>query len=237
MVKALVSLFFLLFSIFDFGSNVVAGHFVITTQDKSKYSLERQVLYNGRIWQNQFYNTDGDQFFLSSDFLTGGVGVDGYKFDSVKIRYDLFNDELLIQRNDNTIIFLNKEMVNSFSLSYKDKIYRFINSDNTFTGNLTGYCQLLYDGNIKIYVKYKKELIPTIITNGLPKFSQVNKIYISKDGKIYRTDTKKDLLNLFAKGEEQAMIKKYLRSNHIFISRNDPESYRRVIEYYETTTK
>ncbi len=237
MIKTFFSLFFILSSVFDFGYKGVSGNIFISTQDKSKNSILRQILYNGRVWQNQFNNTDGNQFFLSSDFLIGSVGIDGYKFDSVKIRYDIFNDELLIQKNDGIIIILNKEMINSFSLFYNDKIYHFKNLDNAFMGNLNGCCQLLYDGDIKIYVKYLKELIPTTITYGMPKFSQINKIYLFKDGKIHRTDNRKDLLNLFAKGEEQVTIKKYIRSKQIIISRNDPESYSRVIEYYESEAK
>ncbi len=54
---------------------------------------------------------------------------------------------------------------------------------------------------------------------------------------IHRTYNRKDLLNLFKEGEEQSIIKKYLRSNQIIISRNNPESFRRVIEYYESKTK
>lgn len=149
----------------------------------------------------------------------------------------MFNDELLIQKNDGTIIQLNKEMINSFTIPYYEKTFRFINFDNEPDSYFDGYCQLLYDGDIKIYVKMQKELIPTTITNGLPKFSQVNKIYIFKDGKFHRTDNRKQLMNLFEEGEEQVMIKKYIRSNQILISRNDPESFKRVIEYYETKSE
>jgi hypothetical protein len=235
MIKTILSL--LIFSLFDFGFKGNADDLSINTQDKSKEILERQILYNGRIWQTQFFNTEGNQFFLLSDFSTSGVGVAGHNFDNVKIRYDLINDELHIQRNDGTIIMLNKEMVNYFSLFYYDKLYRFINFDITSYGILNGYYQILYDGKIKIYVKYTKELIPTTITNGLPRFSQIIKIYIFKDGKIHRINNRKELLNLFAEGEEQGMIKKYIRTNHIILSRNDPDSYSRVIEYYETNTK
>ena len=237
MIKSILSLFLILFSIIDSGYKGVGDNLILSAQDKSKDNIERQILYNGRVWQNEFNNTDGDQFFLSSDFSTGNVTVDGHNFDSVQIRYDLINDELLIQRNDGMIILINKEMTNSFNLFYYDVKYRFVNFDNTSPGNLSGYCHLLYDGNIKVYAKYTKELIPTTMTNGLPRFSQVNKVYIFKDGKIHRTDNRKELLNLFSEGEEQTMIKKYIRSNQISISRNDPESFRRVIEYYETKTK
>jgi hypothetical protein len=237
MIKAFLLFLFLSYSTIDFGYKGAGDNLFLLTQDKSKDNIERQILYNGRVWQNQFSNTEGNQFFVSSEFSNGGVVVDGHNFDSVQIKYDLINDELLIQRNDGTIILINKEMINSFNLFYYDRTYRFVNFDNASAGNLNGYCHLLYDGDIKIYVKYTKELIPTTITNGLPRFSQVNKVYVLKDGKIHRTDNRKELLNLFAEGEEQIMIKKYIRSNQIMISRNDPESYRRVIEYYETKTK
>ena len=237
MIKAFLIISLFLNSIDNFGFKGFPSGISEPTLAIETDSLERQILYNGRVWQNQFFNTDGNQFFLSSDFSTGSVGVDGYNFNNAKIKYDLFNDELLIQRNDGTIIQLNKELINSFNLLYYEKTYSFINFDNTSGSNLNGYCQLLYDGDIKIYVKYLKELIPTTITNGLPKFSQVNKVYIFKDGKFYRTDNRKQLLNLFEDGEEQVMIKKYIRSNQIIISRNDPESFRRVIEYYETKSK
>jgi len=236
MIKVFLIIFSFLYSINCFGleedpPGIIAPHLTAKAD-----TLERQILYNGRVWQNQFFNTDGNQFFLSSEFSAGSVEVDGYNFNNVKIKYDLYNDELLIQKDDGTIIQLNKEMINSFTIPYYEKTFRFVNFDNEPEGYVAGYCQLLYDGDIKIYVKILKELIPTTISNGLPKFTQVNKIYIVKDGKFHRTDNRKKLLNLFAE-EEQVLIKKFIRSNQIVISRNDPETYSRVIGYYETKAK
>jgi hypothetical protein len=237
MIKAFLFLFLFLSSSNNFGFKGIPSSLIAQTLVVKKDSLERQILYNGRVWKNQFAITDGDQFFLSPDFTNGSVGIDGNNFNRVKLKYDLFYDELLIQKYDGTIIQLNKEMINSFNLFYNNMTYRFINFEIAPAWNLNGYCHLLYDGDIKIYVRYSKDIIPTTITNGLPKFSQTNKIYIVKAGKIYRTDNRKDLLNLFEKGEEQVLIKKYIRSNQVVISRNNPESFRRVIEYYESITK
>jgi hypothetical protein len=237
MIKAFLFLFLLISSSDIFEFKGIPSNLIAQTLTVKKDSLERQILYNGRVWKNQFSVTDGDQFFLSPVFATGSVSIDNNIFNQVKIKYDLFYDELLIQKNDGTIIQLNKEMINTFSLFTDNVTYRFKNFENHSAGSLNGYCQLLYDGEIKIYVKYNKELIPTTITNGLPKFSQTNKIYIVKSGKIQRTDNRKDLLNLFIEPDERILIKKYLRSNQIKISRNDPESFRRVIEYYESRSK
>jgi len=237
MIKAFLFLIFLISSSGYFGLKEVPGRHIAQTLSVKRDSLERQILYNGRVWKNEFGITDGYQFFLSSDFLTGSLSVDSYNFNSIRIKYDLVNDELLLLKDDGTILLLNKEMINSFRLSYQDKVFKFVNFANSSSGNLAGYCHLLYDGKIKVYAKYVKELIPTTITNGLPRFSQINKVYILKDGKINRADNRRELLNLFAEGEEQSMLKKYMRSNHIIISRNDPDSFRRVIEYYETKSK
>jgi hypothetical protein len=237
MIKAFLFLIFFLCSSDNFGFKGIPSGLTGQNLTSKKDSLENQILYNGRVWKNQFGITDGDQFFLSSDFLKGSIGVDGYNFKSTMVRYDLYYDELLIQKPDGPIIQLNKEMIDSFSLMHNEMTYRFINFENASPGSLNGYYHLLYDGKIKVYAKYVKELIPTTITNGLPRFSQINKVYILKDGKIRRADNRRELLNLFAEGEEQSMLKKYMRSNRIIISRNDPESFRRVIEYYETKTK
>jgi len=237
MIKAFLFLFLFLSSSNNFGFKGIPSSLKAQTLVEKKDSLERQILYNGRVWKNQFGITDGDQFFLSSDLSTGSLSVDSYDFDSIRIKYDLVNDELLLLRNDGTILLLNKEMINSFRLSYEDNIFKFVNFASSSSGNLAGYCHLLYDGKIKVYAKYVKELIPTTITNGLPRFSQINKVYILKDGKIHRADNRRELLNLFAEGEEQSMLKKYMRSNKIIISRNVPDSFRRVIEYYETKAK
>lgn len=234
MIKAFRIFLFLLFTFGFIGAH--PGNIVPDFIQK-RDSLERQILYNGRIWKNQFGVTEGNQFFLASDFSEGSVGVDGYNFSGVKVKYDLINDELLIQKDDGTIIQANKELINSFSLNLYEKTYSFLNFNNASAGNLDGYCHVLYDGRIKVYVKYIKEVIPTNITNGLPKFSQINKIYIIKDGRIHRTDNRKDLLNLFEDEDEQLLIKKFIRADRIMISRKDPDSFRRVIEYYETKTK
>ncbi|MGB8490965.1 MAG: hypothetical protein WCE64_07890 [Bacteroidales bacterium] len=236
MLKLILSFSLLLFSFSVFGINAVTFNLVIPCKPGIKDSLDYQILYNGRFWENQIYNTDGHQFFLSSDFASGSVIVDGYKYDSIKIKYDIFNDELLIRRKDGVIVQLNKELIDSFCLNFNNETLSFKNIEDQGR-NLTGYYNVLYDSGIRIYVKYRKEILPTTFTNGPPRFNQVNKIYIIKEGQIHRTDTRKDLLILFMTREEKQMIKEYIRNNHFRISRDDPGIFRRVIEYYETIKK
>jgi hypothetical protein len=169
--------------------------------------------------------------------MQGSVTIDGYSFDSVYLRYDIYTDELLLLKNDGTVIQLNRELIDSFSLTFNNETSEFKNFGIDPQGSLSGYCNVFYDGRIKIYVKFMKEILSTTITSGLPKFNQVNRIYVKKDGQVYRTDSRKELLDLFANDDDKVLLKKYIRNNQIRISRNDPASFRQVIEYYEAATE
>jgi hypothetical protein len=237
LTKTILLSIFLIFSIDGYGLGKIYGEFLTSMGSGFTDSLENQILYNGRIWTNLYNGIDGHQFLFSPDFLPGSVKIDDYTFDNVRIRYDIVDDELLIQTKDGIIVQLNKEMIGSFSLWFNNEILNFMNFENDPGGTFNGYWNVLYDAGIRIYVKYRKEILSTSITNGPPRFNQVNIIYIIKDGQIHRTDTRKDLLNLFGIKGEKMMIKEFIRNNHIRISRNDPGIFRSIIEYYETIKK
>jgi hypothetical protein len=228
---------FLSVAINDFGSNTVQTNIFQQVETIKRDSLERQILFNGRVWKNQVGLMDGDPYFLSSDFLTGTVGFNSYNFEKVKIKYDILNDELLLKKDEGTIIQINKELLTSFNLFFNGTVFHFVKINNDTRGNLSGYCHLVYEGKIRIYVKYNMNIIPPAFTNGLPKFSQINKVYIAKGNIIQKVDSRKGLLDLFESKEDQLMLKKFIISNQIRISRDNPDSFRRVIEYYESNTK
>ncbi len=236
-VMTAVSLIVFIFLIKIYSLNAEICGNIVPSGTQVKDSIERQIMYNGRVWKNQFLNTGGHQFFLSSDFLSGSVRINNDTFDSVKIRYDIFDDELLIRRDDYTIIRLNKELVNSFNLYSDDKVLLFLNFDNYSDDTFSGYWHVLHDSSIKIYVSYTKDILPSTMTNGIPRFNQVNTIFIYKDRRYTKVNNRKDLLELFSKDEEHKAIKKFLKNNYIRVSRQDPASFKRVVEYYETWIK
>ena len=199
-------------------------------------SIEYQILYNGSIWRNSFVSVEGSQFLFAPDFIDGTLVIDKHTFNNIKIRYDIYSDELQILKNDGNIIQLNKDRISSFSINYNNVELKFKNMDSEYDGSLKGFWHLLSDSQIKIFVKYRKEILPTSYTNGPPKFKQTNTIYILKDNKITRTNKRKELLDLFTK-EYKVKINKFIRNNDIVVSKTDPESFKRVIDYVETITR
>lgn len=95
----------------------------ISQQDPLK---ENQILYNGKVWRNHFTSVKGDQFLFSKDYLPGSLTINGKTFTDIYLKYDIFKDEILTPVDAGGILQLNKEMVDSFSVLFQNKTYRFI---------------------------------------------------------------------------------------------------------------
>ncbi len=122
------------------------------TQDTT---LLNQVLYNGRTWIGLYYNVQGTEFIFTKDWLEGSVTINGLTFSNLSLKYDIYNDCLLANYRDKSVVILNSESVDNFNLKFNNRYYNFIKlSDNN---NLSGYVEVYYDGNIKLYKKWRKK--------------------------------------------------------------------------------
>jgi len=219
--------FFILFCLFflqiDSMSSVPGG---VAMSD----TIELQILNNGRAWRNLYYKIKGDQFLYSPEFLPGSVTIEGRTFNNLKLKYDIYNDELIMITDNGIIIQLNKEMVASFSMIFDD-VYNFKKLEVDTLNSLSGYVNVLYEGNTSLYVKYRKEILILAVDNTFDLFNQTSRIYIKKDGVIYRIGSKGEFLNLLKDHKQE--IHKFLKSNKIHVSKSNPESMAQVIEFYE----
>jgi hypothetical protein len=193
---------------------------------------ENQVLYNGKVWRNMFTNVRGDQFLFSKDYLPGSVTVNGKTFKNLNINYDIYNDEITTPKNNGAILQLNKEMVDSFSLVFEFKTFRFKNTDEDSIPGITGFVNVLYEGESALYVKYKKEIDLLAVDDKYDLFFQTHKIYFFKKGMVYQINGKSDLLK--ALEEDKARIKAFMKKNGIRVSKKEPGSFVPVIRYYDS---
>jgi len=194
-------------------------------------TIELQILNNGRAWRNLYYKIKGDQFLFSAEFLPGSVTIEGRTFNNLKLKYDIYNDELIMITDNGIIIQINKEMVEAFSMIF-DKIYNFKKLEADTLNSISGYVNVLYDGNTSLYVKYRKEILQLAVENKYDLFNQINRIYVKKDGVLSRVDSKREFLNLFKDKKQQ--LHTFIKANKLKLSRKNPESFRPVIEYYDT---
>jgi hypothetical protein len=190
-----------------------------------------QVLYNGRAWRNLYYKIRGDQFLFSTEFLTGSVTVEGKIFNNLPLKYDIFNDELLTITDHSIILQLNKEMIDLFTMKYQDRVFNFRKLNEDSLSVVSGFVNVLYDGGTSLYVKYRKEILLLAVENKYDMFNQVNRIFVEKNGRIFRVDSKAELLKLLE--DQKRLIRSFIRSSKLRISRRNPDSFKPVIEYYD----
>lgn len=204
-------------------------------RDQREPLKEDQILYNGIVWRNQYNFVKGDQFLFYSYFLPGSITINGKTYADKDISYDIYNDEIITPTNHGFILQLNKEMVDSFSITYQLKTYRFINTQKDSLSEVNGYVNVLYKGKSALYVKYRKEVELLAVDDKFDQFYQVHQIYLLKEGIIYQLTSKGDILRIF--GEVKPKIKEFIKKNKLRLSKNVPESFISVIRYYDSISK
>jgi hypothetical protein len=196
---------------------------------KSDSVRNNQVLFNGKIWRNLYSRVYGTQFLFSSGFLPADISVKGRTFRNINVKYDIFRDELLAETDNGTIIQMNKEIVDSFSLKYSDLNYHFIRVDSV--SELKGYVNVLYSGESSMYVTYKKLIELLAIDRKQDRFYEKRKMYLVRDGIAEQFSGRSDLLKLF--GERKKEVKELIRKNHLQTIRGITSSYVAVIKIYD----
>jgi hypothetical protein len=238
-VKRNKILFTLLFIIFKgsglYGINPVVAELSLIDLNRQDTLKVNQILYNGRIWKNLYYMVQEDQFLFSRKFLPGSLTMRGKTFADVSIMYDLYKDEILTPIASGGILQLNKEMVDSFSISFQNKTYCFTRFRDDSLQVLKGYANVLYSGKVALYIKYTKKIDRQKTAGENDKFYLITRIYLMKDNKVYLINSKGDLFKVL--NEDKAQIKDFIKRNNLLVSRKEPESFIPVIRYYDSISQ
>ncbi len=230
-MKSLTRIRILLFSLYFLINALSSGTGCFASNQVSGDTIDIQTLYNGRAWRNLFYKVRGDQFLFSPEFLPGSVTINGKLFENIPLKYDIYNDELLVITDHGIILQLNKEMIEKFTLNYENQVLNFRNFDPDSVNSLPGYVNVSYEGGISLYIKYRKEILSLAVENKYDLFNPVSKVFVRKDGEIIKVDSKGELLKLFE--DQRHQVRSFMRNSKLRVSRKYPETFKPVIEYYD----
>ncbi len=210
------------------GGNIDHG---VTSDPGSFYrdTTDKQLMLNGRIWRNLFYNVRGDQFLFTDSFLPGTLVINGKTWDNCSLRYDIYNDEIQTMSGNGIIVQLNKEMISAFSIKRDNKIYNFIKLEKDTLNPNEGYFNVLYSGSVSLLIKYQKRVLSLAVDGKYDAFEQTKRIYMVKGGRMFTISNRHSIIQLF--GEYKQQIKSFLRSNKIDLSKESPDSYIPVAEF------
>jgi len=194
-------------------------------------TVDDQILINGRLWHNRITGIKGDPFFFTNGFMPGSVSINNRTYSNLQVRYDIFTDEIMVPVAHG-ILQLNKELIDSFSIKYPDKTFRFIRIPVNSSGPLSGYVHNIYTGKSALYIKYQKKIDRPGMVNETDRYYQIRRIYYVNDSRVYLVKNKGDLYRIFK--EDKAQIKTYLKRNKVHVKNNNPESYSPIIQYRDS---
>ncbi len=120
--------------------------------------IENTTLYEGIVFREK-YRTINDRvkFFRSAQWLNGSVVYSGQLFTDLLLKYDVFEDQLLIKQLD--------RLGGGAMLLFKDKVSSFVIEGTQFVNiidpnidrSLNGYFELLWSNDIRLYAKHRKD--------------------------------------------------------------------------------
>ena len=177
---------------------------------------ESSVLYNGVQYINEYVIFNGKhQFFDTDSFVEGEVTYDGHLFSGVNLKYDVFNDDLILAPFGSSGSFpfkLIRSKVQRFSFGQNN----FVNVNQLITSPRNrniGFCKLLQEGDsLHIYQKISKNLRERNKQGRVYyEFLQKESFYLFYAGKVYPVDGKGNWIAIFPGQKE--LIKTFYQDN------------------------
>lgn len=227
MLHKVLTVFMVIFALF---TATIEAAFVTSGHQQSDTIKDIQLIFNGRIWIDEYTKIEGDQFLFGNEFVTSSVSMNKTEFNNILLRYDIYEDELTAINEKGLIIRLNKEMVDSFSFKVNGNLMKFIKADSI--EGISGYVNVLYPGQTGLYVKYRKHIELLAVDQKIDRFYQVQKNYLVKDGFARPFAGKLEFFRLL--DDKKHEVKQFIKKNNLSFSRKKPESFIPILRYYDS---
>jgi hypothetical protein len=213
------------------GTDISTGEPIVPKQMREAHdtTILNQLLYNGKVWVGLYYSVHGTEFFLSREWQRGDVSVNGITFKGIKVKYDVYNDDLLIPYQNQRVVILNREAVDSFTVYDESRSYNFINIRGA--AGMDGYYELLHSGETKLYRKWKMRRVQFAIEARYDEFQPDNRIILVKGNDIIEITGRKMFME--ALEDKPLNLKRYLSRNKIKVDIKSPSSLIPIVEFYD----
>ncbi|MBJ2174932.1 hypothetical protein JBL43_11835 [Aureibaculum sp. A20] len=170
-----------------------------------KVSPENTALYNGYLDDGEgdfertrsFKNTQ--RYFKSYDFLNGSITYEGQTYTNQQIKYDLYQDELLLNltssRGSMVKVKPIKHRIDGFNLAG----HKFISLSNFNDSKYEGFAEKKFTGsNFIFFTKYKKTRSERVVEKKVMfEYYESNYNLLYFKGNLHLIKRKKDLIKLF----------------------------------------
>jgi hypothetical protein len=192
-----------------------------------------QLLYSGIEWQPAIQTAAGHEFFLTADPLYGTVSIAGITFRDVRMRYDIFNDRLLVLWKNSSPIVIDSKRVDEFTVVYNGLPRRFVNLREEYAG-VQGFAEIMYQGASQVIARHTKVVSKNPAAANYEEFREETRYYLILNGNCFQIRNKSSFLSLL--GEYEIPVRKYIRLKNIYLSPASPEGFVLAAVYYDSLT-
>ncbi|HYK47801.1 MAG TPA: hypothetical protein VEV83_21640 [Parafilimonas sp.] len=191
-------------------------------------------LYNGTAYTDYDHRIKGDPFFASTYFADGSIIYDGIFYAHVQMFYDLLHDDVVIKNYNGLPLVLVKDKISSFNFAGA-RFVRLVADSAEAGSKINGFFQVLFDRDIKLFAKRKKEVIEKInLQFSETYFNQSNAYFILNNGIFYPVSDKRSVL--YAMKDKRSQVNKFLHDNKIKFKTNTEADLVRACSYYASLT-
>jgi hypothetical protein len=202
----------------------------------SKTIGEGTGLYNGREYNFHYINVRGNPFYSGNAWSTGSILYDGQMYDNINMKFDIYNDLLIIEYYDKKGFFINLQLVTE-KIEYFRWPGHFIvkmEFDTTNSPQLeSGFYDLLYEGSIRVLARYKKTILKNNqIGTQLEAFRENDFFYIQKNGELFKVKKKRSVIAVFS--DKNHEIRAFIKKSKLKFKKQPGLQIAFVAEYYDS---
>ena len=189
------------------------------------------VIYHGKEQLKYPTSIRNHPYLKSEKYVPGDLSFEGILYKDVKMRLDLYKNELLLLSPDNRYnIVLPSDRVDYAEFHGYHIFYRY---PDERSGNLPeGYYLRLYEGKCTVLGKWSCILSKTIKDMKLDdSFDQSVKYYIRKEGVYYTVRSKGSVLKVFKSKKKE--LARYIKRRKLDFKHAPEEAIVAVVRQYE----
>ena len=179
-------------------------------------------LYSGKE-EARYPGVREHPYLDSQTYREGNLWVDGRLYPAVRMRLNVYADELSVRSPDNRFgVVVAPERIDSACFAEYDAFY-----------DGKAFSVRLYNGKYPVWKRQTKQI--ERVANGMnyeQVFTSQTRFYVYKDGRFQNAGSKRSLLKAFA--ERKKELNAYARQQQLNWKENPADAILRLVKYYES---
>lgn len=186
--------------------------------------IENTGLFNGLRYKEEYRTLDGShKFYLSPNYINGNIVYDGQAYYDIKMKYDLFEDEIIVNltaNSGNSILQLLIDEIESFSINENSFVKLHNSSIINSSEIISGIYQVIYQSpNLVCYKKNKKTAKKNLTKKNIYySFKSESYYYFYLNNDFSLISSKRDLTKIFPNYKKE--INSFYTNNKFLLNSN-----------------